>query len=194
VVIGRFNVFREFVTVHRGTAGGGGLTEIGDHNVFMAYTHIAHDSRIGHHTIFANGATLAGHVLVDDYATIGAFSGVHQFCRVGRHAFIGGYSVVTKDAVPFARTVGNRARIYGVNTIGLTRRGFTAETIAKLKRAFRYLLQSKLNTTRALQAIARDVTLACPEIEYLTDFIRTTKRGVTLRRATRRVEEMVGEE
>ena len=139
LVIGHRNVVREFVTIHRGTAGGGGVTEIGDHNVFMAYAHVAHDCHVGHHTIFGNAATLGGHVTVEDYAAISAFSGVHQFCRVGRYAFVGGYSVVTKDALPFAKTVGNRARIYGLNTIGLERRKFSRDAISKLKRAFRYL-------------------------------------------------------
>ena len=131
-------MFREFVTIHRGTAGGGGVTDIGDHNVFMAYAHVAHDCHVGNHTIFGNAATLGGHVTVEDYATISAFSGVHQFCRVGQHAFIGGYSVVTKDALPFAKTVGNRARIYGLNTIGLVRRKFSPDAIAKLRRAYRH--------------------------------------------------------
>jgi UDP-N-acetylglucosamine acyltransferase len=134
VVIGDRNVIREFVTIHRGTAGGGGLTSIGNHNLLMAYTHIAHDCHIGNETIFGNAATLAGHVEVEDYANVGAFSGVHQFCRVGKYAFIGGYSVVTKDALPFAKTVANRARIYGITTIGLTRRGFSQDTSAKRRR------------------------------------------------------------
>jgi UDP-N-acetylglucosamine acyltransferase len=162
--VGRHNVFREFVTIHRGTEMGGGLTSIGDHNLFMAYAHVAHDCRIGDHTIFGNAATLGGHVWVEDYATISAFSGVHQFCRVGEHAFIGGYSVVTKDALPYAKTVGNRARIYGLNTVGLIRRGFSEDTLSKLKRAYRYLLVSRLNTSRALREIEQDETLACPEI------------------------------
>lgn len=189
VVIGERNVIREFVTIHRGTAGGGGLTSIGSHNLLMAYTHIAHDCHIGSHTIFGNAATLAGHVLVEDFANVGAFSGVHQFCRVGRYAFIGGYSVVTKDALPFAKTVGNRARIYGINTIGLSRRGFPPETIAKLRRAHRYLLHS--NTSRAVAQIERDPSLQCSEVRYLVEFIRTSKRGVGLRRPSRRVEEVV---
>ena len=117
----------------------------------MAYAHVAHDCHVGNETIFGNGATLAGHVVVEDYANVGAFSGVHQFCRVGSHAFIGGYSVVTKDALPFAKTVGNRARIYGLNTIGLVRRKFSPDAIAKLRRAYRYLLHS--NTSRALAQI-----------------------------------------
>jgi len=133
-------------------------------------------------------------VLVEDYATIGAFSGVHQFCRVGRHAFIGGYSVVTKDALPFAKSVGNRARIYGLNTIGLMRRGFAPDVISKLKRTFRYLLQSKLNTTGALRLIEQDPSLACADVQYLIDFIRTSRRGVILRRPSRRTEEVLADE
>jgi UDP-N-acetylglucosamine acyltransferase len=186
LVIGRRNIFREFVTIHRGTAGGGGETTIGEHNLFMAYAHVAHDCHIGHHTIFGNAATLGGHVTVEDYAAISAYSGVHQFCRVGRYAFIGGYSVVTKDALPFARSVGNRARVYGLNTIGLMRRGFTEERVGQLKRAYRYLLQSKLNTTQALSQIEQDPALASEEVAYLVEFIRTTRRGVILRRGGRR--------
>ena len=129
----------------------------------MAYAHVAHDCHVGNDTIFGNAATLAGHVMVEDYANVGAFSGVHQFCRVGSHAFIGGYSVVTKDALPFAKTVGNRARIYGLNTIGLVRRGFSPDAIAKLRRAYRYLLHS--NTSRALAQIERDPSLQCPEVQ-----------------------------
>ena len=191
VQIGNRNVVSEFVTIHRGTAGGGGLTSIGDHNLLMAYTHVAHDCHVGNETIFGNAATLAGHVYVDDYANIGAFSGVHQFCRVGRHAFIGGYSVVTKDALPFVKSVGNRARVYGINTIGLMRRGFPQDTITKLRRAYRYLLHS--NTSRALTQIERDPSLRCAEVQYLVEFIRTSKRGVGLRRPSRRLEEVVDE-
>jgi UDP-N-acetylglucosamine acyltransferase len=195
VKIGRRNIFREFVTIHRGTQGGGGETTIGDRNVFMAYVHIAHDCRVGDDTIFGNMATLGGHVTVEDFVNISAGSGVHQFCRVGRHAFIGGYSVVTKDALPYARTVGSRpARIYGANTIGLMRRGFTQDVVTKVKRSFRYLLQSKLNTTRALQQIEQDRSLACAEVQYLIDFIRSSQRGVILRRASRRAEEVVTDE
>ncbi len=192
--IGRFNVFREFVTIHRGTAGGGGVTRIGDHNLFMAYSHVAHDCVVGHHTIFGNAATLGGHVTVEDHATISAFSGVHQFCRIGSHAFIGGYSVVTKDAMPFAKTVGNRARNYGLNTIGLMRRGFTPEVVTRLRHAYRYLLLSKLNTTRALATIESDPELQCAEVQYLVDFIRGSKRGVILRRASRRLEDVSPDE
>jgi UDP-N-acetylglucosamine acyltransferase len=193
--VGRRNIFREFVTIHRGTAGGGGETTIGDRNLFMAYVHVAHDCHVGHNTIFGNMATLGGHVTVEDYVNISAGSGVHQFCRVGRHAFIGGYSVVTKDALPYARTVGSRpARVFGVNTTGLNRRGFAPDVVTKLKRSFRYLLQSKLNTTRALHQIEQDRSLACAEVQYLVDFIRTSQRGVILRRPSRRTEEVVADE
>ncbi len=183
--IGKRNIVREFVTMHRGTAGGGGLTTVGDRNLFMNYAHIAHDCHIGSDTIFGPGATLGGHVAVDDFATISAYSGVHQFCRVGRHAFIGGYSVVTKDALPFAKTVGSRSlcRVYGLNTVGLQRRGFDDDTLRKLKRAYRYLLQSKLNATQAVQKIASDPSLSCPDVDYLVTFIRTSTRGAILKRA-----------
>jgi UDP-N-acetylglucosamine acyltransferase len=191
LVIGRNNVIREFVTIHRGTAGGGGLTTIGDHNLFMAYAHVAHDCHVGAHSIFGNAATLGGHVTVEDYATISAYSGVHQFCRVGQHAFIGGYTVVTRDALPYAKTVGNRARIYGLNSIGLARRGFSPELIGKLRRAYRHLLQH--NTSRALELIGRDLSLRAPEVQYLTGFITSAKRGVILRRPSRKLDDSGGE-
>ncbi|MEZ5289244.1 MAG: acyl-ACP--UDP-N-acetylglucosamine O-acyltransferase [Vicinamibacterales bacterium] len=190
LTIGDHNTFREFVTIHRGTAGGGGATTIGDHNLFMAYVHVAHDCHIGSRIIFGNSATLGGHVSVEDFASVSAGSGVHQFCRVGRHAFIGGYSVVTKDALPFARTVGGRpARVYGLNVIGLRRRGFSDDTLARLRRAYRYLLQSKLNTSDALAQIEAHPEIACDEVSYLVGFIRTATRGVILRRGGRRADE-----
>ena len=195
LVIGKRNTIREFATLNRGTAGGGGKTTIGDDNLLMAYVHVAHDCHIGNHTIFGPHATLGGHVDVQDYANISAGTAVHQFCRVGRHGFLGGYSVVTKDALPFGRTIGSRpARIFGVNSIGLTRRGFTADTVEQLKRAYRYLLQSKLNTSQAIGQIEQDPTLTSPEVHFLVEFIRTSHRGVILRRPTRRAEELVADE
>jgi UDP-N-acetylglucosamine acyltransferase len=195
LVIGKGNIFREFVTINRGTMGGGGETSIGDHNLFMAYVHVAHDCHVGSETIFGPHATLGGHVDVEDFANISAGSAVHQFCRVGKYGFIGGYSVVTKDALPFARNIGSRpARIFGVNTIGLSRRGFSADTISQLKQAYRYLIQSKLNTTRALARIDLDPVLSSPEVRYLVDFIRSSRRGVILRRPARRTEELVADE
>ena len=161
----------------------------------MAYVHVAHDCHVGSGTIFGPHATLGGHVGVEDFANISAGSAVHQFCRVGRYGFIGGYSVVTKDALPFGRTIGSRpARVFGVNSIGLSRRGFTPDTIAQLKLAYRYLLQSKLNTTQALAQIEQDESLSAPEVRYLVEFIRTSQRGVILRRPTRRAEELVADE
>jgi len=175
---GERNTFREFTTLQRGTEGGGNLTEIGDDNLIMAQAHIAHDCRIGSHVIFANGATLAGHVIVEDHATLGAYAGVHQFCRVGKHAFIGGYSVVVKDALPYARTVGNHARCYGQNTLGLRRSGFSAEEIRRITHAFRLLLAAKLNTSQAVEVIKRELS-GWPEIDYLIEFIESSERGVT---------------
>jgi UDP-N-acetylglucosamine acyltransferase len=189
LVIGAGNVIRECVTIHRGTVGGGGETRIGDRNLIMAYAHIAHDCKVGSDTIFGPGATLGGHVTVEDFAQISAYSGVHQFCRVGRHAFIGGYSVVTKDALPFAKTVGNRAKVYGLNTVGLMRRGFTPDAVRRLKRAYRYLLTSRLSPAKALDVIAADPAIASPDVAYLVEFLRSSTRGVTLKRPTKRADE-----
>lgn len=177
LTIGSGNVFREYVNVHRGTDAGGGSTRIGDHNLLMVYTHIAHDCVLGSHIIMANAATLAGHVTIEDHATIGAFSGVHQFCRVGFHAYVGGYSVVTKDVLPFSRTVSARnTKAFGVNTIGLERKGFSADQIGAIKRTFRLLLQSKMNTTQAVEAIRRDAD--SPEARIVVDFIEKSDRGI----------------
>lgn len=185
LVLGDRNVVREYVTMHVGTAGGGGHTRVGSDNLFMASAHVAHDCQVGDHTIFANGATLAGHVEVADWATVGAFSGVHQFCRVGVHAFVGGYTVVTKDVLPFSKVVGNRARIYGPNTVGLGRHGFTSEAQSAIRRAFRVLLQSRLNTQDALARLGSEGPHT-PEVQTLVDFIRSSTRGVVLKRARRR--------
>lgn len=177
VEIGERNQIREFVTIHRGTIGGGGLTRIGNDNLLMAQAHVAHDCRLGNEIIMANAATLAGHVEIADRASVGAYSGVHQYCRVGLEAFIGGYSVVVKDAMPFATIQGNHARCYGLNRLGAKRRGYSRETIENLNHAFRLLLSAKLNTTQALERIAAEIT-DCREVDLLTDFIVTSKRGV----------------
>ncbi|MCX6551063.1 MAG: acyl-ACP--UDP-N-acetylglucosamine O-acyltransferase, partial [Acidobacteria bacterium] len=194
LVIGHDNVFREFVTIHRGTVTGRSVTTIGHRNYLMAYSHVAHDCLVGNDTILSHGTTLGGHVDVDDFATLGGYAGIHQFCRVGKYAFIGGFSACTKDVLPFSKTVGNRAMIYGVNSIGLVRRGFTTDTVRKLKSAYRYLLVSKLNTTQALERIDQDVSIDCPEVRYLVAFIRSAKRGVILKRATRRTGESTSDE
>jgi len=176
--IGDDNVFREFVTVNRGTAGGRGVTTIGSGNFFMAYSHVAHDCLVGDCIIMANAATLAGHVTVGDHATVGAFSAVHQFCRVGPHAFIGGFSVVTRDALPYIKTVGdrNQAKIYGINTIGLERKGFSKECIAELKRAYRVLFRSGMNTGDALGRL-RENGWDAPEVGLLVEFMEQSERG-----------------
>ena len=189
LVVGRENVFRESVTIHRGTVGGGSETRIGDRNLFMAYAHVAHDCRVGSDTIFGPGATLGGHVEVGDFAQVSAYSGVHQFCRVGRYAFIGGYSVVTKDALPYAKTVGNRARVYGLNTIGLVRKGFSPDVVRQLRQAYRFLLTSRLTPSKALAAIDADPRLSSSDVRELVTFIRSSKRGVTLRRPNKRAGE-----
>jgi UDP-N-acetylglucosamine acyltransferase len=175
--IGRRNIIREFVTIHRGTAGGGMLTQIGDDCLLMAQVHVAHDCILGDGVIMANAATLAGHVIIENQANVGAYSGVHQFCRVGREAYIGGYSVVVKDALPFALTVGNHARCYGLNTTGMKRRGYSAEVISSLHRAFRLLLSSKLNTSQALEKIKEEIKEAA-EVDSLVEFIQSSSRGV----------------
>jgi len=175
--IGKRNRIREFVTIHRGTAGGGMLTQIGDDCLIMAQAHIAHDCLLGNSVIMANAATLAGHVLVEEGANIGAYSGVHQFCRIGREAYVGGYSVVVKDALPFALTVGNHARCYGLNITGMKRRGYARETINSLHHAFHLLLSSKLNTSQALERIRQELA-GVAEVDELVRFIEASERGV----------------
>ena len=177
--IGEGNQIREFVTIHRGTAGGGGVTRIGDRNLLMAQAHVAHDCQIGSDVIMANAATLAGHVEIADRANVGAYSGVHQFCRVGREAFVGGYSVVVKDAPPFAIIQGNHAKCYGLNRVGMRRRGYAKEVIENLNHAYRLLLSSKLNTTQALERIREEIS-GCEEVDLLVEFIESSKRGVVL--------------
>lgn len=175
--IGKRNHIREFVTIHRGTANGGGLTKIGDDNLLMAQVHVAHDCLVGNEVIMGNAATLAGHVEIADKANVGAYSGVHQFCRVGREAFIGGYSVVVKDALPFAISQGNHAKCYGLNRVGAKRRGYSKEVIEKLNHAFHLLLNSKLNTSQAVERIKEEVSGSL-DVDYLVEFIESSSRGV----------------
>ncbi len=176
--IGARNKIREFVTIHRGTAGGGARTSIGDDNLLMAYTHIAHDAHVGSHCVLANGVTLAGHVTIGDWAVIGAFSGVHQFCRIGRHSMIGGYSVITQDVMPFATIVTPRdAKAFGANATGLERRGFDAAVVENLQNALRLLTRGKLNTSQAIEKIRSEIP-PCDEVEELIAFIQASERGV----------------
>jgi UDP-N-acetylglucosamine acyltransferase len=176
--IGDGNVFREFVTIHRGTAEGDGVTYIGNHNLLMAYVHIAHDCRLGNHVIMANAASLAGHVDIGDHATIGAFCAIHQFCRIGAYSFLGSYTLVNQDILPYSKTSSPRiAEVLGSNRIGLERRGFTRGDMDEIEQAFRLLCRSKLNTTQALEAIeARN--FQSEHVRVLVDFIRASERGV----------------
>lgn len=178
--VGDANEFREFVTVSRGTAKGGGVTRIGSHNLIMVYTHIGHDCIIGDRTIFVNNATLAGHVTVEDYANIGAFCPVHQFCRIGRHSYIAAHTVITQDVPPFSKIVAPReTRCYGINSVGLERHGFSAERIQPIEQAYRLLLRSKLNTTQALEKM-RETLSGSEDVITLIRFIESTaERGLT---------------
>jgi UDP-N-acetylglucosamine acyltransferase len=177
--VGDANQFHEFCTVSRGTVKGGGATRLGSHNLIMAYAHIGHDCIVGDHTIFVNGATLAGHVTIEDYATIGNFSPVQQFCRVGRHAYIGAHTVITQDVPPFSKIVSPReTRCYGVNTVGLERHGFTPERIQPIEQADRFLLRSKLNTTQAIEKM-RGTLSHSEDVLNLIRFIESAERGLT---------------
>ena len=177
LAVGDHNIFREFSTVHRGTVTGHSETVIGSDNYFMAYTHIAHDNRIGSHCVIANCASLAGHVEVGNWVVIGAFTVAHQFVRIGSHAFLGAYSGLRRDALPFCRTDGLLdAKTYGINTIGLKRRGFSDDRVEALQRAYRLLVRSKLNTTQALEKIEQELE-AQPDVEELVAFIKSSQRG-----------------
>jgi UDP-N-acetylglucosamine acyltransferase len=177
LVIGDRNLFREFTTVNRGTGFGGGITAIGSDNLFMAYSHVAHDCHVGDRCVFTNCATLAGHVIVHDDATIGAFSAVHQFTRVGRHAYIGGYTVLTMDALPYVKTVGQKPACYGLNSIGLRRKGIKPDARRRLGEAMKILLSSGFNTTQALEKIRAELA-GHEEIDYLIEFIEGSERGL----------------
>ncbi len=180
--IGDDNTFREFITLHRGTTGGGGISSIANKNFFMAYAHVAHDCHVGSYTIFANSATLAGHVEVGDGATIGAFAAVHQFCRVGQDAFLGGFTVATKDCLPFMRVAGGRpAQCFGPNAIGLKRKGFSAERRRTLKRVWKYLHSSEMTTTDAIKRI-KDELGGSEDVDLLLNFIEGAQRGIILAR------------
>jgi UDP-N-acetylglucosamine acyltransferase len=175
--IGQGTVIRESVTAHRGTAGGGGITLIGDNCLLMAYAHVAHDCKVGNQVILANGIAMAGHVTIEDHVSIGGLSAIHQFTRIGIHAYVGGASAVSKDVPPYGMAVGNRARLYGVNSIGLQRKGFSPEAIDKIKKAYRLLLSSNLNVTQAIAQIETEIADS-PEVRYLLDFIKNSSRGI----------------
>lgn len=178
VRIGDGNIFKEFVTVNRGTVKGGGVTRIGDRNFLMAYTHIAHDCQVGDEIVFTNNVTLAGHVVVQDYAMLSAFTGIHQFCRIGRYAFSGGFTVITQDLPPFCKVAGMRpVRIYGLNSVGLRRRGFSAERVRALRDMIKILFFSDLNTTQALERIEASFPPG-EDRDELVGFVRSSRRGI----------------
>lgn len=175
--IGDDNIIREFCTLNRGTVQDAGVTRIGDHNWIMAYVHVAHDCRVGNHTIFANNAQLAGHVHVDDYAILGGYTGVHQFCRVGAHSITAISTVLLQDLPPYVMASGNTAQPHGINAEGLRRRGFSAAAIAAIKRAYKTLYKSGLSFEAARAQIAADAVQQ-PELQLLTEFLATPGRGV----------------
>lgn len=180
VEIGDNNSIREYVTISRGTKGGGGITRVGSDCLIMAYTHIGHDSSIGNGCILANAATLAGHVTVEDFATVGALCPVHQFCRIGKYSYIGGGTTITQDVLPFSLTsIERNNHAYGLNKVGLERKGFTPEQLKELRAAYRVLLNSKLNTSDALAEIQKTVSSGANEhVAYLADFIAKSDRGI----------------
>ena len=176
--IGHRNRIREFVTIHRGTRGGGLVTRVGSDNLLMAYTHVAHDCTVGDHVILVNGVTLAGHVTIGDWAEVSAFCGVHQFCRIGRHAFVGPHTVVTQDVLPYSMTVSEReVKVFGANRVGLERRGFDKASIEALQTGFRLLTRAGLNTTQAIERIGAEVA-PCAQVDEVIEFIRTSARGI----------------
>src|SRR6202008_1536148 len=175
---GEGNIYRECVTIGRGTVKGGKTTRVGNNNFFLAYSHVGHDCQVGSNTLFVNGATLAGHVTVEDFVTVGAFSPVHQFCRLGRYAYIGANSVITQDVLPFSLIVTEReTKCFGPNTIGLERKGFSAERIKTLQKAFRVLTRSKKNTSQALEEIRKSMAKS-DDVKELVEFVEKAERGI----------------
>jgi UDP-N-acetylglucosamine acyltransferase len=176
--IGDNNIFREGCTVHRGTLQGGGLTAIGNDNLFMVNTHVAHDCIIGNHVIFSNNAAIAGHVQVGDYASLGGFVGVHQFCLIGAHSFAGGGSMIMKDIAPFVRVFGNPAQTHGLNTVGLARREFSVEVMSSLKQAYKIVFRNSVTVSDAVEKL-NELILTCPEVSIMRDFLQKSERGIT---------------
>ncbi len=177
LTIGDNNTIREYVTINRGTEGGGGITSIGSHNLIMAYCHIAHDCRLGNNIIMSNCATLAGHIIIEDHAIIGGLVGVQQFVRIGAYAMVGGVSGVPQDVPPYVLAAGERTKLSGLNIVGLKRHGFSPEVISELKAAYRIFFRSGLTVKRAVQTIEEE-GLESAEVQYLSTFIQNSERGV----------------
>jgi UDP-N-acetylglucosamine acyltransferase len=178
LIIGNDNVIREFATVHRATKKADRKTEIGNKNYLMAYSHVAHDCKLGNSIIMANSAGLAGHITIEDYAILGGIVGVHQHVRIGAYAMIGGQSAIVQDIPPYVSAAGNRAQLYGLNTIGLKRKGFSDEVISDLKKAYKIIFRSGMTIDEAIKKVA-DEFPGCKEVNYFVDFMRHSKRGVT---------------
>ena len=178
VKIGNGTIIREFVTIHRGTGFGGGITEVGEENFLMAYTHIAHDCRVGRKVVMANSATLAGHITIGDHATIGGLVAVHQFVKIGAYAFVGGKSAVVKDIPPYVIAAGDRAELHGLNSVGLKRHGFSPTTLSLLKKTYRIIFRIGLTMNEAIERVRAEVEQV-PEVVNFIDFIRSSQRGVT---------------
>ncbi len=181
VEIGDNNIIREYVTVNRGTAGGGGVTKIGNHNLLMAYVHVAHDCQIGNRVIMANAATLGGHVVIEDCAVIGGLTAIHQFVKIGAYAILGGDSSTVKDIPPYVTAWGARARLYGLNVIGLKRHGFSPEVISALKKAYKIIIYSKKPLKEALAEVKANAIFAVPQVSHFVEFIEHSQRGVPRR-------------
>lgn len=178
VILGNNNTIREFVTIHRGTAQSGGKTIMGDNNLLMAYSHVAHDCKIGNQVILANAATLAGHIEIEDYAIVGGLVGIHQFLRLGRHCIIGGGSGVNQDIPPYMMANGQRAKLYGVNNIGLKRHNFSPEAVSNLKKAYHIIFRSGLTIKKALDQVQTEIKNS-PEVDHLISFIKSSEKGIT---------------
>ena len=178
VKIGNKSIIREFVTIHRGTGFGGGVTEIGEENFLMAYTHIAHDCKTGRKVVMSNNATLAGHITIGDFATIGGLVAIHQFVRIGEHAFVGGASAVGKDIPPYVIAAGPRVTLHGLNSVGLKRYGFSQKTLSLLKKAYRIIFRIGITLNEAIERVTAEVEQV-PEVIKLIDFIKSSQRGIT---------------
>jgi len=177
LLVGDYNAVREFATLHTGTAGGGMVTRIGSHNLFMNYSHVAHDCQIGDHVVLANGATLAGHVTIEDFVTVGGLVAIHQFTRIGESALLAGGAMVSQDVPPYCIATGDRAHLNGLNLIGLKRRGFTAEEITALKKAYRTLFAEGLPFKEAILRLREEYS-AFAVIAHLAEFLADSQRGV----------------
>jgi len=178
VKIGRGSIVREFVTIHRGTKFGGGITEIGEENFLMAYVHIAHDCITGRKVVLANNATLGGHITIGDYATVGGLVAIHQFVRIGEYAFVGGHTGIVKDIPPYVIASGPRAQLHGLNSVGLKRHGFSQSTLLSLKKAYRIIFRIGLTMNEAIERVTAEVEQV-PDVVHFIDFIKSSQRGIT---------------